>query len=169
MSCLRCSGSEWLPPSRSSRASRLGTKLRGSGMQPITSAPAPPLLPNFHFHFHFCFQLKPLFDPHPAHTHISFHFHFRFQLRPIASLPNYPRQRCRLNICSYIGWIDKYCICQFNQYNYKYWDGSAVFVNSTNITTNIETAALSSFTLISSQFLLDFFYFFSEPDKESHF
>ena len=115
-----------LPPSRSSRASRLGTKLRGSGMQPITSAPAPPLLPNFHFHFHFCFQLKPLFDPHPAHTHISFHFHFRFQLRLIASLPNYPRQRCRLNICSYIGWIDKDCICQFNQYNNKYWDGGAV-------------------------------------------
>ena len=37
------------------------------------------------------------------------------------------RQRCRLNICSYIGWIDKYCICQFNQHNYKYWDGSAVY------------------------------------------
>ena len=30
------------------------------------------------------------------------------------------RQRCRLNICSYIGLIDKYCICQFNQYIYKY-------------------------------------------------
>ena len=29
----------------------------------------------------------------------------------------YPRQRCRLNICCYIGWIDKYSICQFNQYN----------------------------------------------------
>ena len=37
------------------------------------------------------------------------------------------RQQCRLNICSYIGWIDKYSICQFNQYNYKYWDGSAVY------------------------------------------
>ena len=36
------------------------------------------------------------------------------------------RQHCRLNIWSYVGWIDKYCICQFNQYNYKYWDGSAV-------------------------------------------
>ena len=36
------------------------------------------------------------------------------------------RQNCHLNICSCIGWIDKYCICQFNQYNYKYWDGSAV-------------------------------------------
>ena len=68
----------------------------------------------------------PLWPTPCAHTHISFHFHFRFQLRPIASLPNYPRQRCRLNICSYIGWIDKYCICQFNQYNNKYWDGGAV-------------------------------------------
>ena len=38
----------------------------------------------------------------------------------------YVRQRGRLNICCYIDWIDKYCICQFNQYNYKYWDGSAV-------------------------------------------
>ena len=36
------------------------------------------------------------------------------------------RQHWRLNICSYIGWIDKYCICQFNQYYYKYWCGSAV-------------------------------------------
>ena len=35
-------------------------------------------------------------------------------------------QHCRLNICSYIRWIDKYCICQYNQYNYKYWDASAV-------------------------------------------
>ena len=26
------------------------------------------------------------------------------------------RQRCCLIICSYIGWIDKYSICQFNQY-----------------------------------------------------
>ena len=33
------------------------------------------------------------------------------------------RQRCRFNIHSYIGWIDKYC--QFNQYNYKFWDGIA--------------------------------------------
>ena len=38
------------------------------------------------------------------------------------------RQCGRLNICSYIGWIDKYC----------------QFVNSTNITTNIETAELST-------------------------
>ena len=37
------------------------------------------------------------------------------------------RQRCRLNICSYTGWIDDYSICQFNQYIYKYWDGSAVY------------------------------------------
>ena len=44
-----------------------------------------------------------------------------------------PRQRCRLNICSYIGWID------------KYWYISSVFVNSTNITTNIEMAVLSRF------------------------
>ena len=36
------------------------------------------------------------------------------------------RQRCRLNICSYVVWIDNYCICQFNQYYYKYWDGSAL-------------------------------------------
>ena len=38
------------------------------------------------------------------------------------------RQYCRLNICSYIVWIDKYkySICKFNQYNYKYWDDSAV-------------------------------------------
>ena len=36
-------------------------------------------------------------------------------------------QHCRLNICWYIGWIGKYCICQFNQYNYKYWDASAVY------------------------------------------
>ena len=35
------------------------------------------------------------------------------------------RQHCRLNICCYIGWID------------KYW-------NLTNITTNTETAALST-------------------------
>ena len=32
------------------------------------------------------------------------------------------RQRCRLNICS---WIDNYSICQFNQCIYEYWDGSA--------------------------------------------
>ena len=32
------------------------------------------------------------------------------------------RQRCRLNICSYIDWIDK-----FNQYIYNYLDGSAVY------------------------------------------
>ena len=31
------------------------------------------------------------------------------------------RQRGRLNICCYIGWIDKYSICQFNQYIFKYW------------------------------------------------
>ena len=37
------------------------------------------------------------------------------------------RQHCRLNICSNIGWIDKYSICQFNQCNYKYWGGSAVY------------------------------------------
>ena len=37
------------------------------------------------------------------------------------------RQRCRLNICSYIGWMT-----------------NTVFVNSTNITTNVETAALST-------------------------
>ena len=37
------------------------------------------------------------------------------------------RQYCRLNICSYICWIDKCCICQFNQYNYNHWDGSAVY------------------------------------------
>ena len=37
------------------------------------------------------------------------------------------RQLCRLNICNYIGWIDKY----------------SVFVNSANITTSIETAVLS--------------------------
>ena len=37
------------------------------------------------------------------------------------------RQRCRLIICSYIGWIEKYCIYQFNEYIYKYWDGSAVW------------------------------------------
>ena len=37
------------------------------------------------------------------------------------------RQHCRLSICCYIGWIDKYSICQFNQYNNKYWDGSAVY------------------------------------------
>ena len=36
-------------------------------------------------------------------------------------------QLCRLNICRYIGWIEKYCICQFNQYNYKYWDGSVIY------------------------------------------
>ena len=42
-------------------------------------------------------------------------------------------------------------ICQFNQYNYKYWD---VFVNSTNLTTNIETArCLISF---SAPFLFHF-------------
>ena len=40
------------------------------------------------------------------------------------------RQRCHLSICSYVGSIDKYSICQFNQY--------------CNITTNIETAVLSS-------------------------
>ena len=40
-------------------------------------------------------------------------------------LPSH-RQHCRLNICRYIGWIDKYCICQFNKYVYKYWDDSAV-------------------------------------------
>ena len=43
-------------------------------------------------------------------------------------------QRCRLNICSYIGWIDKYCICQ-----------------STNITTNIETAVLSKEHILQSR------------------
>ena len=32
------------------------------------------------------------------------------------------RQLCRLNICCYSGWIDK-----FNHYNNKYWDGSAVY------------------------------------------
>ena len=39
-------------------------------------------------------------------------------------------QHCRLNICNkkYIGWIDKYCICQFNECNLKYWDGSAVCI-----------------------------------------
>ena len=37
-------------------------------------------------------------------------------------------QHCHLNICCYIGWNDKY----------------SVFVNSTNTTTNNETAALSS-------------------------
>ena len=38
------------------------------------------------------------------------------------------RQLCYLNIGSYIGWIDRY----------------SVFVNSTTITTNIETAVLST-------------------------
>ena len=37
------------------------------------------------------------------------------------------RQRCRISVCGYIGWIKKYSICQFNQYNNKYWDGSAVY------------------------------------------
>ena len=38
------------------------------------------------------------------------------------------RHHHRLNICRCIGWIDKYCICQFNQYNNKYWDGSTVYM-----------------------------------------
>ena len=46
------------------------------------------------------------------------------------------RQRCRLNICSYIGWIDKYSICQFNQHN----------------STNIETAVLSSLLWVRCAF-----------------
>ena len=37
------------------------------------------------------------------------------------------RQHCRLNIFRYIGWIDKYSICQINQNIYTYWDGSAVY------------------------------------------
>ena len=48
------------------------------------------------------------------------------------ALEDIVRQRCRLDICCYIGWIDKYCICQ------------SVNVHSTNITTNTETAALST-------------------------
>ena len=36
------------------------------------------------------------------------------------------RQHLCLNICRYIGLIDKYCIYHFNQYIYKYWDGDAV-------------------------------------------
>ena len=36
------------------------------------------------------------------------------------------RQHCRLNICRYICWLDKYkySICRFNQCIYKYWGGS---------------------------------------------
>ena len=37
------------------------------------------------------------------------------------------RQRCRISVCGYIGWIKKYSICQFNQYNNTYWDSSAVY------------------------------------------
>ena len=37
------------------------------------------------------------------------------------------RQHCRLNICRYIGWIEKCCIREFNQYVCQYWDGSAVY------------------------------------------
>ena len=37
------------------------------------------------------------------------------------------RHHCRLNICSYIGWIDKYSICKIKQYNCKCWDGNAVY------------------------------------------
>ena len=37
---------------------------------------------------------------------------------------------CRLNICSYFGWIDKYC-------------KNTLIVNLTNISSNIETAVLS--------------------------
>ena len=29
------------------------------------------------------------------------------------------RQHYRLSICNYIGWIDKYCICQFDQHSFK--------------------------------------------------
>ena len=46
------------------------------------------------------------------------------------------RQRCRLSICCYIGWMD------------IYWLTNTVFVNSTNITSNIETAALSIWSVI---------------------
>ena len=38
-----------------------------------------------------------------------------------------PRQHCSLNICRCFGWIDKYSNRQFNQYIYKYWEGSAVY------------------------------------------
>ena len=46
--------------------------------------------------------------------------------RGVKSYQGNARQRGRLNICCYIGWIDKYSICLFNKYNNKYWDGSAV-------------------------------------------
>ena len=36
------------------------------------------------------------------------------------------RQHRCLNICRYIGLTDKYCICELNQYKYKYWDSSPV-------------------------------------------
>ena len=44
------------------------------------------------------------------------------------------RQYCRLNICRYIGYIDN--------------TNFSVLVNSTNISTNIETAALSMINMI---------------------
>ena len=55
-------------------------------------------------------------------------------------------------ICSYIGWIDKYCICicQFNQYVYKYWDGSAVYWNGDGVI-NFSWLHEHSVTLVGSE------------------
>ena len=50
--------------------------------------------------------------PYPCKTR---HFLDLLSSRGGAICPQ-ARQRCHHNICSYIGWIDKYCICQFNQY-----------------------------------------------------
>ena len=53
--------------------------------------------------------------------------HFTFSLPAITPMSAMPgRQHCRLNICRYIVWINKYSSCQFNPYIYKYWDGNAV-------------------------------------------
>ena len=55
------------------------------------------------------------------------------------------RQRDRLNNCCYIGWIDTYC---------------TVFVNSTNLTTNIETAVLSKFFSHAEQGIIHILYIY---------
>ena len=52
----------------------------------------------------------------------------------------YNRQRGRLNICCYIGWIDKFVFVFVFVFGY-----------STNITTNIETAVLSTVQWLGQQ------------------
>ena len=56
----------------------------------------------------------------------DYHWKYKVRLIPLLMWAWVDSAAVSIFVVSYIGWIDKFCICRFNQYIYKYLDSSAV-------------------------------------------